>query len=108
VKVPTADDATTTVVTVRNPVVPSLVMGTTWVDSELMELYDIDVLVVTIVSGVNVDVDDSSLDDSDAARLVSLWSKKTQADEMRDSTTQMSARRTHIDCSTHSTHYSIR
>lgn len=81
---PTGVDATTTVVIVRNPVVPSFVTGTTSVDSELIELYDIDVLVVTIVSGVKVDVDDSSVDDSDAAKLVSLRSITTQADEMHD------------------------
>ena len=38
VKVPTADDAITTVVTVTNPVVPSLVMGTTDVVSALTDV----------------------------------------------------------------------
>lgn len=72
VRVPTGDEATTTVVTVRKPVVPSLVIGTTEVASELIEVYNTEVRVVTIVSGVNVDV--ASVEVSEAVALVSRHS----------------------------------
>ena len=81
VKVPTAEEATTTVVIVVKPVVPSLVIGTTDVDSKLMEEKDTDVLVVTRVSGVKVEV--SSLEVLSAVELVTVRSLVlVEADEV--------------------------
>jgi len=68
VSVPTAEDATTTVVIVVKPVVPSLVTGATEIDSELVAENMTDVLVVMSVSGVNVEV--SLLEDSEACDLL--------------------------------------
>jgi hypothetical protein len=81
VYVPTAEDASTIVVMVTNPVVPSLVTGTTDVVAVVIGLNETDVLVVTIVSDVSVgdSVDESDVSDAVKDRqLLILAAKATE------------------------------